>query len=163
MADELLEFPRTMAVLQELAQDVKAGYIDQLTKHGHPTEYGTDRLTDTITAEVTVDGHSFTASLRMNHYWKYLEEGTKPHWPPRDAILRWVEIKPVLPRPGRDGRIPSPSQLSFLISRKIAKFGTEGTHGFRTTREAVLPVYYERISEALSADVGDFLKAVFRW
>ena len=163
MADELLEFPRTMAVLQELAQDVKAGYIDQLTKHGHPTEYGTARLTDTITAEVTVDGHSFSASLRMNHYWKYLEEGTKPHWPPRDAILRWVEIKPVLPRPGRDGRIPSPSQLSFLISRKIAKFGTEGTHGFQTTRDAVLPVYYERISEALSADVGDFLRAVFRW
>lgn len=161
--DELMEFPRTIEVLGRLADDVRAGYIDQLKKHGHPTTYGKDRLSDTITTQVEVDGKKFTASLNMNHYWKYLEEGTRPHWPPTSAIQKWVEIKPVIPRPDGNGRIPTTKQLAFLISRKIAKHGTEGTHGLETTREAVLPMYYERIGQALSEDFGAYVKTVLAW
>lgn len=163
MADELMEFPRTLEVLGRLADDVRAGYIDQLKKHGHPTRYGVDRLDQTITTEVEVDGKKFTASLHMNPYWKYLEEGTRPHWPPRNAILNWVEIKPVIPRPDQNGIKPTNNQLAFLISRKIAKHGTEGTHGFETTREAVLPMYYEKIEQALAEDVSAYVKAVLAW
>ena len=164
-----MEFPRTIEVLGRLADDVRAGYIDQLKKHGHPTRYGTDRLSDTITAEVTMDGKSFTASLNMNFYWKYLEEGTRPHWPPPSAILNWVQIKPVIPRPPKTIK-PSKQtleslqkQTAFLISRKIAREGTEGTHGFETTREAILPMYYEKIEQALAEDVGAYVKAVLAW
>ena len=163
MADELMAFPRTEAVLRQLAEDVKAGYISMLEKEGHPTKYGTDRLTDTITTEVTVDGHSFTASLRMNKYWEYLENGTRPHWPPEAPIARWVEVKPVIPRPDGNGRIPTPKQLTFLIRRKISEVGTEGTHGFEKTREAILPMYYEKIEEALTADIGDYIRTFFTW
>ena len=158
-----MEFPRTIEVLGRLADDVRAGYIDQLKKHGHPTAYGKDRLSDTITTQVDVDGKKFTASLNMNHYWKYLEEGTRPHWPPTSAIQKWVEIKPVIPRPDGNGRIPTTKQLAFLISRKIAKHGTQGTHGLETTREAVLPMYYERIGQALSEDIGAYVKTVLAW
>ena len=158
-----MSFPRTVEVLGHLADDVRAGYIDQLKKHGHPTKYGTDRLSDTITAEVTMDGRAFTASLNMNYYWKYLEEGTRPHWPPSSAILNWVQIKPVIPRPDGNGRIPTQKQLAFLISRKIAEHGTEGTHGFETAREAILPAYYEKIEQALAEDVGAYVKAVLAW
>lgn len=161
--EELMSFPRTVEVLGHLADDVRAGYIDQLQKHGHPTKYGTDRLSDTITAEVTMDGRAFTASLNMNYYWKYLEEGTRPHWPPSSAILNWVQIKPVIPRPDGNGRIPTQKQLAFLISRKIAEHGTEGTHGFETAREAILPAYYEKIEQALAEDVGAYVKAVLAW
>ena len=161
--EELMSFPRTIEVLGHLADDVRAGYIDQLKKHGHPTKYGTDRLSDTITAEVTMDGRAFTASLNMNYYWQYLEEGTRPHWPPSSAILNWVQIKPVIPRPDGNGRIPTQKQLAFLISRKIAEHGTEGTHGFETAREAILPAYYERIEQALAEDVGAYVKAVLAW
>ena len=161
--EELMSFPRTVEVLGHLADDVRAGYIDQLKKHGHPTKYGTDRLSDTITAEVTMDGRAFTASLNMNYYWKYLEEGTRPHWPPSSAILNWLQIKPVIPRPDGNGRIPTQKQLAFLISRKIAEHGTEGTHGFETAREAILPAYYEKIEQALAEDVGAYVKAVLAW
>lgn len=163
MADELISFPRTIEVLGHLADDVKAGYIEQLNKHGRPTKYGTDRLSDTITAQVTVDEKTFTASLNMNYYWQYVEEGTRPHWPPSSAILNWVEIKPVIPRPDGNGRIPSPKQLAFLISRKIAKHGTEGSHDFQTTRDAILPMYYEKIEQALAEDIGDYVKAFLTW
>ena len=170
-----MSFPRTIEVLLRLADDVRAGYIDQLKKHGHPTRDGVDRLSDTITTEVTVDGKTFTASLNMNHYWKYLEEGTKAHWPPMNAILQWVQVKPVIPRPDGNGRIPKPKQLAFLIARAMAgespnqaklknpQGGTTGTHGFETTRNAVLPMYYERIEQALAEDIGDFIKMYLTW
>jgi hypothetical protein len=69
MAEELISFPATIAVLQQLADEVKAGYIDQLNQNGHWTKDGKDRLKDTITTVVTVDGKSFSASLKMNYYW----------------------------------------------------------------------------------------------
>lgn len=169
MEDELMSFPRTVEVLGHLADDVRAGYIDQLKKHGHPTRYGTDRLSDTITTQVEVDGKKFTASLNMNFYWEYLEEGTGPgrgrdkYWPKSSAIAKWIEVKPVIPRPDDNGRIPTPKQLTFLISRKIHDEGTEGTHGFQTTRDAVLPMYYEKIEQALAEDIGDYVYKVFRW
>ena len=169
MAEELMAFPRTEAVLKQLAEDVKAGYIDQLNKHGHPTQYGENRLSDTITTQVTIDGKSFTASLMMNRYWEYLEEGTGPargraqYWPPSSAIAKWIEIKPIIPRPDARGRIPTPKQLTFLISRKIHDVGTEGTHGFKTTRDAIVPMYIERIGNALSEDVGDYILKLFTW
>lgn len=170
MADELISFENTIAVLRQLAEDVKAGYIEQLTRNDHVTRYGKDRLIDTITAQVTVGEKAFTASLKMNHYWKYLEEGIQPAgkfgnpgWKSFPFILQWVEIKPVIPRPDSNGRIPKPKQLAYLITRKRNEVGDPGTHGFETTREAVLPMYYERIRDAFVKDIGNYLHTVFRW
>lgn len=169
MADELISFPRTEQVFRQLAEEVKAGYIKNLQDSNHPTRDGKDRLTDTITAQVTVDGKSFTASLRMNKYWEYIEYGTGPargrekYWPNSAAIARWIDIKPVIPRPDGNGRIPTPKQLTFLISRKIHDEGVTGTHDFDNAREAILPKYYQLIQEALTADIGDFLWKMLLW
>jgi hypothetical protein len=168
MADELMAFPETEAVLKQLAEEFRSGYIKNLIKDGHFTYYGRDRLVDTITANVTVDGKSFTASLRMNQYWEYLEHGTGPgrgrskYWPYLPAISRWVEIKPVIPRPDANGRIPTPKQLAFLISRKIHDQGTKGSHDFQKTSDEIIPAYYERIQDALTNDIGRYLYTVFR-
>ena len=175
MADELIAFPATIAVLQQLAEDVKAGYIDQLKKNGHYTRDGKDRLIDTITTQVTVDGKTFTASLNMNHYWKYLEEGIapagpfkNPGWKSFPFILEWVKIKPLIPRPPKTIK-PSKrtleslqKSLAYLIVRKRNIEGDPGTHGFEKTREAVLPTYYQRIEEALTQDIGNYLHTVFQ-
>lgn len=164
MADELMSFPRTEAVLKQLAEEVRTAYIKNLVKDGHFTYFGSDRLVDTITTQVTVDGQSFTASLRMNKYWEYLEYGTGPergrgqYWPPSSAIARWIEVKPVIPRPStKTGRIPTPQQLVYYIKKKIHDEGTKGSGGFARAREEILPTYEERIREALTADIGDYL------
>ena len=156
-----MEFPATAAVLQRLAEDVKAGYVDSLVRNGRPTKYGKDRLSDTVTTVVTVNEKSFTVSLKLNKYWIYVEEGTKPHWPPPHAILNWVEVKPVIPRPDGNGKIPSPKSLAYLIGRKIARYGTEGTHDLQRTKDYVLPQYYDQIADALRTDVGNYVKALF--
>lgn len=159
----------------KLAEEVRMGYIKNLVRSGHPTYFGRDRLTDTITANVTVDGHSFSATLRMNKYWEYLEEGTKPHWPPSSAIAKWIEVKPLIPRPDGAGRIPTPKQLAFLIGRSMAgkspnqanlknpNGGTTGTHGLERAKEEVIPRYYTLIEEALTADIGDYLWKMISW
>lgn len=164
MADQLMDFPATAAVLQALANDVRAGYVDQLRKNGHYTTRGTEkRLIDSVQTVVTVDGRSFTVSLRLNDYWVFVEEDTRPHWPPSEAIRRWVDIKPVLPRPDGNGRIPTPEQLTFLIRRKIATFGTTGTHDLEKTKDAVIPTYLERIEAALAEDIGRYISQVLVW
>lgn len=155
---ELLSFDNTRAVLEELAEEIRTNYRDHLMEEGHYTTLGSElRLVDSITAKVELDGETFVGTLSMNDYWKYVEEGTAPHWPPRDAILRWVEIKPVIPQPDSRGRIPSPQQLAFLIGRKIARDGTEGTHDLQKTKDAIIPFFVERIKAALKEDLSAYI------
>lgn len=67
-------------------------------------------------------------------YFHFAENGRRPgKFPPPDAILKWVQFKRLVPRPGRDGKVPSTNQLVYLISRKIATKGTEGKHLFEKT------------------------------
>ena len=155
---ELMDFSRTEAVLNELAEEIRRNYREHLMDEGHYTTLGSElRLVDSIKAEVTFDGQSFVGTLEMNDYWKYVEEDTTPHWPPRDAILNWIQIKPVIPRPDSRGRIPKPEQLAFLISRKIARVGTEGTHDLQKTKDAIIPFYVERIKQALAEDLAGYI------
>lgn len=155
---ELMDFSRTEAVLNELAEEIRRNYREHLMDEGHYTTLGSElRLVDSIEAKVTFNGQEFVGTLTMNDYWKYVEEDTAPHWPPRDAILRWVEIKPVIPRPDSRGRIPSPQQLAFLIGRKIAQTGTEGTHDLQKSKDAIIPFYVPKIQEALRQDLYEYI------
>ena len=74
-----------------------------------------------------------------------------------------MEIKPVIPRPDANGRIPSPESLAYLIGRKIAREGTTGTHDLQKTKDAVIPVYIPKIEEALAADISQYIATVFLW
>lgn len=160
MTDTLFNPTELVAILEELGENVRKGYVNKLVRNGHPTQENT--LATTVTAEVSVDGTTYTVSLNLQDYWKYVEEGTRPHWPPRDAILRWVEIKPVIPRPDANGRIPTTEQLAFLISRKIAKKGTTGTHDLQETTDTLLGYYEERIAEALGRDTFAYIEKVLQ-
>ena len=67
-------------------------------------------------------------------YFHFAENGRRPgKFPPPDVILKWVQFKRIVPRPGRNGKVPSTNQLVYLISRKIATKGTEGKHLFEKT------------------------------
>lgn len=84
----------------------------------------TGDLSKSIKGLVKYDGKYLTVSIRLNEYWRYIENGTKPHFPPIDAIKKWITIKPVLPRPLKNGKLPTTNQLAYLIGRKIAQKGT---------------------------------------
>lgn len=157
MAEPLFQPSNLLQILQDLANDVRENYKDHLELHDHVASGG---LIDSLSTEVEVNGTTYTVWLNLADYWQYVEEDTKPHWAPKDAINRWIAIKPVIPRPDDKGRIPSPAQLSFLIRRKIATVGTTGTHDLRDTKAAVLPAYEERILEALHRDAIEYIEKV---
>ena len=76
----------------------------------------------------------FEIVFDLPQYFPFAEYGRRPgKFPPPDAILKWVQFKRLVPRPGRDGKVPSTNQLVYLISRKIATKGTEGKHLFQKT------------------------------
>lgn len=154
---ELIDLTNVEAILREYGEEVARNYKDMIVDKGHNAS---GELVKSIVTRVVYDGRAFEVQMDLASYWKYLEEGTKPHWPPRSAILRWIQIKPVIPRPGRDGRIPTPEQLAFLISRKIAREGTPATNLLSKTKDAVLPLFRERLAEALGRDMENYIRKV---
>ena len=83
---------------------------------------------------IQYDGRFFSIYLSLEDYWKYLEYGTKPHFPPLEKIKEWIRIKPVVPLPQANGKLPTENQLAFLIGRKISREGTPATHLLEDTQ-----------------------------
>ena len=173
-----MAFPNVEAALHDLAEAVKAQYIANLQTNKRPTQGVSDwmashypgKLADTITTEVTIADGKFTASLNLNTYWKYVEEGVgpsgkfgNPGWKAYPAIRDWITIKPVIPRPDENGRIPTPKQLAYLITSKVATLGTRGTHDLQMAKDAVIPAFIERVEDALRADVRLIVLKRMNW
>ena len=58
----------------------------------------------------TVDKVRLFARVFTNvPYAKYVEKGTRPHWPPISAVSRWARLHGIPP---------------FLVARSIARYGT---------------------------------------
>lgn len=84
-----------------------------------------NKLSNSIKGLVKQNGKYIVISISLEYYWKYIENGTKPHFPPIDSIKKWISVKPVLPRPLKNGKLPTTNQLAYLIGRKISKVGTK--------------------------------------
>jgi hypothetical protein len=81
------------------------------------------KLSQSLKSVVKQKGKWIEISISLEDYWKYIEYGTRPHFPPIQAIRKWIDVKPVLPRPMK-GKLPTRDQLAFLIARKISRVGT---------------------------------------
>lgn len=160
---EFLRLPNTMKVLQEYAVEFRNMYQDNLIESDR---IASGELLNSIEAQVTVNGTAYEVQLRLADYWKYVEEDTRPHWPPLAPILEWIRVKPVLPRPNASGKLPGPEQLADLIRRKIARFGTQGSHDLQKTQETMNRDIRQRLEAAFSLDVSEsfarFLRLEFR-
>lgn len=77
------------------------------------------------------DGH-WSVVFVLQDYWKYVEMGTQPHFQPIDAIVKWVEIKPIIPRPDKYGRIPNTRQTAYMICKSISEKGTKAYRPLET-------------------------------
>lgn len=164
MADELLNLDNLRTILEEYAVEARNLYQDNLIKSGR---IASGDLLNSVECRVDQGQRSFSVVLTLADYWKYVEEDTAPHWPPRDALLRWISVKPVIPRPDAKGRIPSPQSLAFLIGRRIAgkspsgaPGGTTGTHDLRKAVDAMNAKYHDRISDALGHDMTNYIAKV---
>lgn len=146
--------PELEAVLNEMAQEFAQLYLSNLEAHNRPASGDLERAV--ATTRVVVDGNIYEVSVQLPAYWKYVDTGTKGRYtgnpnrkfPPFQAILRWVNIKPNLPRPAG----LTPEQFAGKIGGKIMYYGTKGTHDLADARTAVIEKYKERIATALGHD-----------
>lgn len=157
--DELLNTESLAAVLQEYAVAVRNLYQDRLILHDR---IATGGLLNSVEVHVDYNGTAYEVKMDLADYWRYVEMDTEPHWPPPSAILKWIQAKPILPRPLKNGKLPTPEQLAFLIGRKIAVFGTKGIPDLTDSVEDMNKAYQERIAAALAHDVGSYIRKLVR-
>ena len=154
-----------MPLLEEYGKAVAQQYRDNLRRDGRPASGDLER---SIKTRVVVDGKDFVVQMDLKEYWKYIEYGTKGwftgntsrKFPPVSDILKWIEVKPVIPRPDAKGRIPSPQSLAYLIGRKIRDFGTKGRADLTEAKMEVTEQWRERISQALGHDMEFYIRKV---
>ena len=157
--NDLMDLTELQQVLQDYANDIRDRYKDVLANNNHIASHN---LVNSVKTEVVVGDKSYEVTMSLEEYWKYVEYDTKPHFPPPSALLRWIEIKPVIPRPGKDGRIPTPKQLAFLIGRHINTFGTKGTHDLQQTKDDIFAWYKDKITAALGHDIANYIRKIVR-
>ena len=165
MADDLLNFDNLRAALEEYGKAVAEQYISNLKRDGRPASGDLER---SIRTHVSVDGKDFIVQMDLNAYWKYIEYGTKGwmtgntqrKFPPVSALLKWIEVKPVIPRPDANGKIPSPQSLAYLIGRKIRDFGTKGRADLTEAKMEVTEQWRDRLSAALGHDIEYYIRKV---
>ena len=155
---DLMEYPHLADVLREFSDYFRNNYEQRLIAHDR---YATGELLQSIRTEVRAGTTTYDVVVHLRDYWKYIEDDTRPHFPPPDALLRWVEVKPTLPRPFvLNGKEISPKSLAYLVGRKIASDGTKGTHDLAEAKDTTLAVFKARVLEAVGHDLRDWLRKV---
>lgn len=159
--DKLIDLPHVQAVMEEMAIAIRNEYQDNLIRNDR---IASGDLLNNIEYEVTRGDFTYTIYVKMRDYWYYVENGRKAgKWPPIQNILDWIKIKPVLPRPNAEGKLPTPQQLAFLIARKIGEEGTQGTHDLRKATDTIWDTFEDRLYEAIDADVDAAFIQIFHY
>lgn len=115
-------------------------------------------LSDSMEKLIEIGEDWYSVKISLEDYWTYVENGRGPgKFPPPPAIKNWIQVKPVNPYPLANGKTPSVEQLAFLIGRKISREGTEGQPFFEPAKEETIRLWEDRIDEAISQDVQEFI------
>lgn len=159
--DALMDLTELHQILEDYAKDAEELYKYQISIGG---KNASRKLIDNVKSWVVVGENSYEVTLQLQDYWKYIESGRKPgKFPPVNAILNWILVKPILPRPNGNGELQrlKPKQLAFLIGRKIKEEGIEPYPALKTTKEELDKLYKEKIAEALGRDVRNYISKLF--
>lgn len=151
------EFTNLKKALEDYMEAVSRIYKGKLTSDGHKA---TGKLIGSVKASVQIGSTQYIGELRLEDYWKYIEYGTKPHWPPTQALLKWIQAKPILPR-AINGITPSNDQLAYLIGRKISRTGTKAGNELGNTIDEVNATYRPIIEQAVEQDLQGELTLIF--
>lgn len=155
--DTLIKFENLAKVLTDYAIEVRNKYQDSLIMNDR---IASGDLLNSIEYTTHFDGNDYWVGLQLEDYWKYVENDTEPHMPPVSAILKWVQVKPVLPKP--NSKLKTPLQIAWAKAKAIEKFGTKGSHDLSITNKELSEEYEERIKEAIDKDLGESCHSVIK-
>ena len=145
-------------ILYNVALDVASDYQDELKKFG---KIATGELYD-VKAEVNVNGGTYTISLILQDYWKYVEQGRQPgKFPNVGKLQEWIKVKAIIPRPMKDGKFPTEKQLTFMIGNSIKEKGIQPKPALANAlkkNETHLNKIKEAVSKSLDKEIKQMLK-----
>lgn len=147
-------------VMQAFINEVADTYRNYLKADG---KKASGALISSITPQkISINGGTYTASISLVDYWKWVENGRRPgKFPPVKAIVEWIREKPILPREV-NGLKPTTDQLAFLIGRKIATEGIKPGNQLHNAVDKVYDKYIGQIYEAIDKDIDNYLTIVNR-
>lgn len=155
----LNEFPKVAEVLERYGKEFIELYKLNLVQSGRPAS---GKLAESLSYRVNLGTNVYAVDISLLEYWKYIENGTRPHFPPVSAIREWIRVKPVIPRPFENGKLPTESQLAFLIARKISRVGTEGINDFQRANDEVFARMEMSLAEAVTEDLQRQVSVIFK-
>lgn len=144
--------------IKTIVGDILERYKQAVKDSGH---YASGNLVKNARYLTAFDGRYFEITFVLEDYWKYLENGTRPHFPPVDKIQEWIRVKRVVPK-AVNGRIPTTKQLAFLIGREISKNGTQPTKLLQKTidgcddlLEKMIDIITSQLEEEINEEIND--------
>lgn len=118
-------------------------------------------LLASINMSIEVFGERYTVYLNSRDYLKYIELGTKPHWPPVEPLLQWVKDKKLPTKESTGNKnLPTEKQLTYLVRRKIGLKGTDAVLLIAETEEQLNEIYMEKLEDALMEDIKNSLSII---
>lgn len=111
-------------------------------------------LSNNIKFNLQVNDTVFEIEFQAPEYWKYTNYGRSPgKFPPFDKIEDWIVRRKITPYPTKSGKIPTRKQLTYLISRKIAREGFKGSGFLEKSLSEQQDYWEDRIKEAIGEDI----------
>lgn len=156
MEAETLKLDNVIEVLNRYGREVVAHSLNYLE---FDNSIASGELLKSIKYIIDEGNMQYELSIELADYWYYVNNGRKAgKYPPIEKISQWIRKKPLIPYRGKNGKLPTLQQLTYLISRKIAKEGTKGTHFFDRAIENSMKTFEDDIKEALQLDIGDAMR-----
>lgn len=165
---ELINLENVMQTLQEYAQEVRNLYQDNLIKKD---KIASGDLLNSVEYQIIRNGQTYLVQLRLADYWKYVERGVRgkenpgspydnPGWKAYPFILKWIDVKPVLPRPLENGDLPTQRQLAAMITHSIEEKGIKATNALGDAIQEVNQRYKDKLVIALHKDMEVLMKVL---
>lgn len=152
-------FENVLKVLNDFGKFFVEEYKEQLINND---VNASNKLYDSVKLlPIKVNNNYYEVQISLEKYWKYVEKGRLPgKWPPIRKIKKWIGIKPVLPRPMKNGKLPTTQQLAFLISRKIGREGIKPRQFLQYSVEEIWKIMKEELETALALDVQNEIQTI---
>lgn len=105
---------------------------------------------------------TIAVNIKSLAYLDVVDKGRKKNKkaPPQDAILKWVNVKPLPRWRDKKGRFISKKSQAFLIARAIGKNGIKPTNVIKKSINKVRKIQAKLVAEAASADIRQLVKNV---
>lgn len=146
-----MEFKKTIEVLNSYGRLLVEDYKDALIAN---EVNASDKLYKSVKYLFKSDNRFLEVQLSLEDYYYYVENGRKAgKFPPINKIEEWIKVKPVLPYPMKNGKLPTLNQLTYLIGRKIKEDGIKGKHLLQKSVDDIFEEIFERLENAMAEDI----------